>query len=117
MNVPLGVLRPATFAGSLLHGPRHARRECGVVAGPPSSARPVGWRVGTRRTARVELAHHLEQLPEQPAQRAPTTDGARDEVCGHAVVVLVLCELSQHLVTLLAWTVLRQRRRTSGAVE
>ena len=63
-----------------------------------------------------ELAHHPQQLPQQPAQRTPTADGAREEVCGGAVV-LVLCKLSQHVVTLLAWNVLTRRRRTVGAAD
>ena len=117
MNVPLGVLRPPAFDGSLLHGARHAGRERSVAAAPRSGARPVRWRVGTRRAAPVELAHHPQQSPQQPAQRTATADGAREEVCGGAVVVLVLCKLSQHLVTLLAWNVLTRRRRAVGAVD
>ena len=64
--------------------PRHAGRERGVAAAPRSGARPVRRRVGTRRAAPVQLAHHPQQSSQQPAQRTAAADGAREEVCGGA---------------------------------
>src|SRR5262249_29553246 len=110
MNVPLGVLRPPALDGKLLYGARDAGREHGVAAG----ARPVCWRVGTRRPAAVELANHPQQLAQQPAECPPTADRAREDVCGGAVV-LVLGKLSQHVVVLLAWNRLTCRCQLRGA--
>ena len=117
MNVPLGVLRSLAFDGSRLHGALRAGRERSVAAPRSSDARPVRRRVGTRMAPPIELAHHPQQLPQQPAQRTPAADGAREEVCSGAVVVLVLCKLRQHSVALFAWNVLTRRRRAVGAVD
>ena len=79
MHVPLGVLRPASGCRRRPRRPAIAVDDTAPAPRVPS-ARPVRRRVGARRTAAAELAHHPQHPLEPPAERAAAADGAREEI-------------------------------------
>ena len=115
VDVPLGVLRPPGFDGGLFRRLRQGRRPPRAAV-PRSGAGPVRRRVGARRTAALQLAHHSQHPPEQAAERASAADRARKGIGRAASVVFrVVRQLGEYLVALLGRNAFTRRRRAVGA--
>ena len=119
MYVPLGVLRPLAFDGSLFERRRASVESSRGAAAARCGARAVRRRVGARRasSARAGAPPGSIRCSNRPSAPPPPTGLETRSAAAASPSSSSSCELGQHPIARLARNVLRRRRRAAGALD